>query len=181
MKRSVWIVGGVVVVLLLAGAAFVGTRMLSVQGRAATDGGGPVMMISTDGGGTTQSIEIQPSAELPDSSPDAAGIFTRREDSSIFVGTGEITMIVEDGQAAASAKGPEVEVVVTHDTEVYRDETMRQHTGGVSGKVEQVLAPGSVEEIVETSIVSAWGEERGGRVLAEVLVYTPPMVFEMPQ
>ena len=181
MKRSVWIVGGCVVVLLLAGAAFMGARMLRMQDQVRAEGNGPVMVISSDGGGAAQSIEIQRSAELPDSPPDAAGIFTRREDSSIFVGTGAITMIVEDGEAAASSDGPEVEVVVTHDTVVYRDKTMLQHTGGPpSGKVEQVLELGSVEEIGETSAISAWGEERGGRVLAEVLVYAPPMIFEMP-
>ncbi len=181
MKRSVWIVGGVVVVLLLAGAAFVGMRMLRMPDQEGA-WGGPVMVISSGDGDTARSVEIQPSAELPDSRPDAGGIFMRREDSSIFVGTGAITMIVEDGEAAASSEGPEVEVVVTHDTVVYRDETMLQHTGGLpSGKVEQVLEPGSVEEIGETSTVSAWGEERGGRVLADVLVYTAPMVFEMPQ
>ncbi|MCP4544019.1 MAG: hypothetical protein GY832_43455 [Chloroflexi bacterium] len=182
MKRSIWIAGSLVIVLLLAGAAFVGARMLRLQDQTATGSGGPVMMISSNGGDTAQSVEIQPSAELPDSHPDAAGLFMRREDSSIFVGTGAITMIVEDGQAATDHDGPEIEVVVTHDTTVYRDETMLQHTGGLpSGKIEQVVKPGSLEEISDNSIVSAWGEERGGRVLADVLVYAAPMVLEIPQ
>jgi hypothetical protein len=140
------------------------------------------MIVTNTDGGATQSFEIQPAAELPDSPPDAAGLFMRREDNSFFIGTGAITMIVENGEAAASTDGPEVEVVVTHDTTVYRDETMLQHTGGPpSGKVQQVLEIGSLEEISDNSVISAWGEERGGRVLADVLVYSAPMVVEIAQ
>jgi hypothetical protein len=181
MKRSVWIVGGVIVVLL-AGAAFVGARMLGLQNLLGGLGSGQRLMLSTDGGETMQSVALEPAAELPDASPDVAGLFARREDNSVFVGTGAVRMLVEDGQAAASSDGPEVEVVVTHETTVYRDVTLLQHTDGpLQGKVQQVLEVGSFEEIDENCIVTAWGEERGGRVLADVLVYSNPLVIQTQQ
>lgn len=178
MKR-IGIIGGVaVLVLLLAGAAFVGGRMLSGQDLiSGGGGGGPVMMLRSPDGGL-QSLEIQPAAELPPSSPDAAGLFLRREDNSVFVGTGEVRVLVVDGQVSAESSGPEMEVVVTHETTVYRDETALQHTSGsAENKVQQVLAPGSLEEIGENCIISAWGEERGGRLFADVFVYTAPIVI----
>ena len=179
MKRSIWIaIGVVVVVLLLAGAAFVGGRLLNRQGVLGR-GSGPMMMIRSGEGGALQSVELELSDELPSPAPEAAGLFLRREDNSIFVGTGQIMMMVENGEMDASHDGPEVEVVVTHDTTVYCDETMLQY-GEVSkdGKVQQVLKSGSIEEIDENSIISVWGEQRGDRLFAEVLVYTAPMVID---
>jgi hypothetical protein len=177
MKR-IGIIGGVaVLVLLLAGAAFVGGRMLSGQDLISGLGGGPVMMLRSPDGGL-QSVKIQPAAELPPSSPDVAGLFLRREDNSVFVGTGRVKILAVDDQVSAESSGPEMEVVVTHETTVYRDETSLQHTGGsVEGKVQQVLAPGSLEEIGKNCIISAWGEERGGRLFADVFVYTAPLVI----
>jgi hypothetical protein len=138
-----------------------------------------MMMIRSGEGGTTQSVELELSDELPSSAPEAAGLFLRREDNSIFVGTGQIMMMVENGEMDASHDGPEVEVVVTHDTTVYCDETMLQY-GEVSedGKVQQVLKPGSFEEIDENSMISVWGEQRGDRLFADVLVYTAPLVID---
>jgi hypothetical protein len=179
MKR-IGIIGGIVVlVLLLVGAAFVGGRMLSGQSLIDSGGGGPVMMFSSsDSNMNMVSVEMQPAAELPLASPDVAGLFRRREDNSIFVGTGEVTVIARDDQVSAESSGPEMEVVVTHETTVYRDETSLQHTGGsAESKVQQVLAPGSLEEIGENCVIVAWGEERGGRLFADVFVYTAPKII----
>ncbi len=179
MRRSIWIAGGVVlVVLLLVGAAFVGGRLLNRQEQT-SGGSGPRMMVRTGDGGTTSSFEIEPSDELPPSVPDAAGLFLRREDNSIFVGTGQIMMVVENGEMDAEHDGPEVEVVVTHDTTVYCDETTLQfREASEDGKIQQVLGPGSLEEIGANNAISVWGERRGDRLFAEVLVYTAPMVLD---
>ena len=180
MKRSIWIAGGVVlVVLLLAGAAFVGGRLLNRQEQA-SGGSGSRMMVRTDNGGTMSSFEIEPSDELPPSFPDAAGIFLRREDNSLIIGTGNVEMHAsDDGEVGSSHSGPEVEVVVTHDTTIYCDETTLQfREASEDGKIQQVLGPGSIEEIGANNAISVWGEQRGDRLFAEVLVYTAPMVLD---
>ena len=172
MKRSMLIVGGVVVVLLLAGAAFVGGRMLSAQNQRADDAGGDGRQMTTSGPFGSSSVDIVSADEEPAVTADAAGILVRREDNSVFVGTGDIRVRIEaDGETGTGHDGPVVEVVVTHDTVVYCDETRYVAEDAIDGKIQQVLGPGSLDEIGEHNIISAWGEERGDRLFADVLIY----------
>ncbi len=171
MKRSIFIAGGVVVlVLLLGGAAFVGGRLL---GSSDLTSDNQDVIVSDSGGemitGKGVVVETEFAAEMPDVPPDVSGLFARREDNSLFVGTGTLTFMI-DGDAKYD--GPVVEVVTTHDTLIYRDDTLQQ-LGGVapSGPVKQVLKPGSLDEIGQNDVISAWGEMRGDRLVAEVLVY----------
>jgi hypothetical protein len=72
--------------------------------------------------------------------------------------------------------GPTVEVVVTPQTKVYEDVTMRQFDGPPpeGQKIQQVLEPGSSDEIGQASLITVWGKKTGDRFIAEVLVYSPP-------
>jgi hypothetical protein len=63
-------------------------------------------------------------------------------------------------------------VVATHETLIYRDDTLQQlGDDPPPGPVQQLLKPGSLDELGATSTVLAWGEKRGDRLLATVLVY----------
>jgi hypothetical protein len=186
MKRTILIAGGVIfVVALLAGAAFVGARMLTAPDEmtAATGTGSRVMeIISDDGSGPVSlRIIIEPAPELPDRPSEASGVFLRRQDDSIFVGTGGIELDVEikDGSEpviSLSSDGPEVEVVVTRDTVIYSDET-DIHGGSApqeSGEktIQQVIKlADSLDKVGPNTELQVWGERRGDRVVAEVLVY----------
>ncbi len=170
MKRSIWTVIGVVSVLLLTGAAFVGGRMLNTQNQS-DDEGNVFGSVTTRGFGGARSFDILAADEIPPSSPDASGILIQREDNSLIVGTGDVEIHVDDGEIGSSHSGPEVEVVVTHDTAVYCDETDYTASAAKDGKIQQVLKPTSLEEIETNSTISAWGEKRGDRLFAEVLVY----------
>jgi hypothetical protein len=190
MKRSILIASGVVVlVLLLAGAAFMGAQMLSRPDEMAGDAeeGGSVRVmeiVADDGSGPVHlRIKIEPAPELPDRPAEVGGIFVRRQDNSIFVGTGDIELDVEvnggtgERSVNLSHSGPEVEVVVTRDTIIYWDET-EISTGDPSERksgeltIQQVIRPiDSLEEVGKNTELQVWGERRGDRVVAEVLVY----------
>lgn len=189
-KRILIIVGIVVLVALLAGAAFVGGRLLTGQGLPGQASPGGLSMVTSQGGGEQRiSIQTIPAKELPQTPADARGIFDHRKDNSIFVGTGNVKMMViknqQSGQVQTSSShsGPTVEVVVSPQTIVYKDVTMQQYNGGKppggSGtiKVQQVVEPGSLDEIGENSDITAWGKKTGDRIIADVLVYTPPPVM----
>jgi hypothetical protein len=64
-----------------------------------------------------------------------------------------------------------VEVVVPHDAAIYR-EIVEPRDPAAAGPVETSVRPASLEEIGVGGLVSAWGEKRGDRVVAGVLVYT---------
>jgi hypothetical protein len=187
MKGRILIAGGVVlIVALLAGAAFVGARMLTApdETTAATGASGRVMEIVTDDGSGPVSLRIiiEPAPELPDRPSEASGIFLRRQDDSIFVGTGGIELDVEvkDGSEpviSLSSDGPEVEVIVTRDTAIYSDET-DIHGDGLTSResgektIQQVIKlADSLDEVGPNTELQVWGERRGDRVVAEVLVY----------
>ncbi|MFZ5919331.1 MAG: hypothetical protein ACOYZ7_20575 [Chloroflexota bacterium] len=173
MKRTVLIAGSVVgLIVLLAGAAFVGARMLG--GQAQSDGGSESRYVISDASGS-KGFDLVAAAELPTTSPDVGGLFLRREDNSIIVGTGEVRLTIRDGQVNGFHSGPEVEIVITHDTLVYRDKTPMQSDAIVDGKLQQVVGPGSLEELETYSFISVWGEQRGDRLLARVLVYKIPL------
>jgi len=180
--RLLYIIGGAVLVLLLAGAAFVGGRLLNGQGLPGLSNG-PIVSIGP-GGQTSIRIkagDIQPAKELPQTPADVRGIFDHRQDNSIFVGTGNVQMSVTKDQSgkvqtSSSHSGPVVEVVVTTQTVIYYDTTMEQFKGPPpSGqKIQQVVEPGSLADIGQPSSITVWGKKTGDRYIADVLVYTSP-------
>ena len=131
-------------------------------------------------------VTTMPAPELPDAPSDVHGVFVSREDNSITVGTGAIELNVEIHQApggaiepnvSLTANGPEIEVVVTHDTVIYREETEdpggsgRDVKGGEYTVQQVVRQVDSLEELGKNTEVIAWGEQRGDRIVADILVY----------
>ncbi len=185
MIKRVLVIGGIIALLLvLAGAAFVGGQWLSGQGLPGLGSVGGLDALMNKGAGSSQHVQIQtiPAKELPQTPADADGIFDHRQDNSLFVGTGQAQIRVQPDrsgqvQASSSHTGPIVEVVVTPQTTIYRDVTMRQfndHPASGSIKLQQVLEPGSLDEIGQDTFVTAWGKKTGDRLIADVLVYTLP-------
>lgn len=191
-RKPLWILAGILVLFLVA-AAFTAGRLMNrgsgdpglVKGSGARFEirGGP------NGGDKSFSIELIRAKELPNLPPDANGIFVRREDNSIFVGTGNIGVKIikkEDGSAGqpdaeTSYDGPVVEVVIDKNTKVYKDVTNQDFSDAPSGsmKLQQKVAEGSIDEIGENSSLTVWGKKTGDRVIAEVLVYSEPMFINL--
>ncbi len=155
MKRSILITVGVAaLILLLGGAGFVGGRLMSGPDVNSDD---PMMRVSGSDDVRTDLgvlLDVGPAAELPDAPSDVSGPFLRREDNSLFVGTGSFSAVLVDGKWELRHDGPVVEVIATHDTLIYLDDTLLQ-LGGVapSGPVKQDLTPGSLAEIDNAPII----------------------------
>jgi hypothetical protein len=120
--------------------------------------------------------------ELPESPPDIVGVFSQRQDNSIFVDEtvgGFVLSPDDDGSVSVSnATGQISEIVVTAETVVRVDVTLENVDEALAeGVLHQKLEPGSVEEIGELSFVRAWGEMRGDRLIASLLVYNRPPVI----
>ena len=183
-KKILMISGLVVLVLLLAGAAFVGGRLLTGQGLSVlSSSGGPRLTLSQGGKNQTFQLDIQPSKDLPQQAADVRGLFDHRQNNSIFVGTGRVTMMVQKDQTgnvttSANHDGPTVEVVVTSQTVIYRDVTMDQFNGPPpSGqKIQQVIEAGTLDDIGANSQITVWGKKTGDRIIADVLVYSAPAI-----
>ncbi len=145
-----------------------------------------VELVTDDGSGPTSlKITTLPADELPDEPKEVSGVFVSREDNSIVVGTGSIELSVEVTQdqsgaiqrdVSMTANGPEVEVIIAHDTILYREETEDPAAGrnskGGEYTVQQVITPvDNLEELGKNTEVLVWGERRGDRVVADIVVY----------
>ncbi len=191
MKRT-WIIAGAVLflVVLLGGAAYVGGQLLSTRGKQEASGSGPQLRLSNNGGNQSYGIKLKTAPELESLGAPLykSSVFVRRSDNSIFVGTGMVKMMAtkgQDGNVSASTQydGPVVEVVVTHDTKIYRDVTLKQFTGQQPAgdmKLQQVIEAGTLDEIGENSMVQVWGTQNGDRATATVLVYSLPSIMKKP-
>jgi len=185
-KRTGWIVGGVIAsIVLLGGAAFVGGRLLN-QAAPPPEGKGGLVVSGGPDGAQRVSVQIEPSKDLPNTVPDVRGLFAERKDNSIFVTIGDKFMVQVDKNGTVKTQtdgnGDKLEVVVTSDAIIYKDVTQPPEPGAVpsDSKVQQQVAKGSLDEIGSNSFVSAWGERRGDRLIAKVLLYSQPMMFKRP-
>lgn len=173
-------------VLLLAAATFMAVRYF-VQPRNLSGNGPGGNIISVEGpGGVAQTfaLDIKPAEELPATQPDVLGMFVERKDNSIFVGTGEINMIVEaqpgeEPQMDSSFSGPKVEVVVSSDTVIYKD-TTELDPENPGAQVQQTVELSTIEDITEQSSITVWGRKAGDRVIADTIVFTSPFMIRAP-
>lgn len=162
MKKNIRMIAGIVaLVILLGSAAYIGARLLSGQGLTSgpgmfQGGGKDVVRIHPD--------DIQPAEELPQTPADYWGLFDHRQDNSIF-----ITEKVSNNSPA----GPMFEVVVTTQTILYEDVTKRQFDGPPpqGQKIQQVLEPGTLDEIVQECSIVVWGRRTDDRIIADVLLF----------
>ena len=197
-KTLLLIISALMLVAILTAAAFLAGRLMNrkpssqqPQILGGTVGDGPFTIaggLESSGvvvGEQTIGLDFQPAKELPTTPPVTAGLFTRRLDNSIFVGTGmSVSVMTADtgGDAQSpvtSYDGPEVEVVITKETLIYRDVT-KFDLENPSAAVQQELEPGSLEDLNSQNMVSVWGQKTGDRLVAEVILFTLPMLVQMP-
>jgi len=167
--------------LLLAGGAFMAGRLLGKVGRNPGSGDGLKVSIGTGNGNVTE-VDFVRAEELPEEPPDVAGAYERRQDNSIFVNETDGGFALgknDDGTlSVTNATGKISEVLVTTETDVYVDLSMETLDQAVAeGVLRQKVEPGTVEEIGELSFVRAWGEMRGDRLVASLLIYSRPPVL----
>ena len=113
-------------------------------------------------------LSLVPAKELPQNTPDVRGVVVRRQDKSLFVGTGRLTRMSDE--APTTYDGPVLEVVVTHDTQIFCDDTARSAPDLQADKIQQVVKPCSLDDIAPNIAIQVWGEKTGDRTVARILV-----------
>jgi hypothetical protein len=161
---------------LLTAATVVATRRLKHQGFEATE---QTVLLSNHGESAVAhgaQVDTILSDEMPEHVPDVAGVLVKREDNRIFVGTGNLSgSRLADGKWTTQHDGPVTEVVLSHETAVYQDDTLASLGGELpAGPVDQVLVTATLDDIVGGNTqVMAWGERRGDRLFATALIFIP--------
>ena len=187
--------GGVGLAAVLGGAAYVAGNLLNASQKDGA-GGGNDFMLNAGGPGGKQvkmyhSPKIKNAPEIPNTPPDVTGLYVRRQDNSVYVGTGEVQVMIQrdaTGKSQANAKhsGPDVEVVVNHDTKLYEDKTpITQQDMEADRELQQVVAPiTSLDDLLQnistTDSLNAWGQRIGDRLIAKIVLHRPPMLLGGP-
>jgi hypothetical protein len=189
-NRKLYIILAVVIVIVAA-SAFIGGRLLNGQV-------GSLGFLPFGNGGTVSlAINMTPAPELPTTRPDATGTFAERKDNTITIqaismemgkGGGVVVAIGSaedtDGPAANSSgdgDGPKVEVVVTKETKIYRDATDMGEpstSGNQTIIVQQVVEPGTLDDLKSQTMLMVWGRKNGDRIIADVISYSNPVIFK---
>ena len=196
-KRTPLVVGIILLVILSIGAAFVGGRLLKDRSKL--------------GSSDQFEVSFEQAEGIPQSEPETNGIVTTVDGDTLTIqefnmnsmmdvsGEGgvfveEIVVDVEEGEELPEnmpvfmgADGPEIEVVITHDTQIYKDVTfpgmIELNESGempeMPEKIEIKVELASADEIGTNSIVTVWGKRTGDRVVAEVILFQSGMSFEM--
>jgi len=165
MAKNRW---GWIVVLgvgLLAAAAFLGMRLLN-RGLAGAVGPGNVVTMG-NGDRVNTSINLERAAEAPVRQAELVGELVEKNDNRLTVQQ----YVGMDGPG--SSTGPKLEVVVTSETQVYRDATFDSVTGpgDLGDTIQQVLEPTPADEIETGAMLIVWGQKRGDRLIAEFIIH----------
>lgn len=185
MNKKVFLAVGLVVgVLVLAGAAYLGGRLLA-PGKSGMVAGPPMTM--QRGGGPARpagavQVRLEPAEEIPTRAPDLSGLATEIGNNSLMVSTieGPVKITSVDGKTSMDAEISDkpTEVVVTKETKIYQDTTQPDFSPGGAAEgeqtIQQTVEERSLSNIAPNTMVSVWGYKRGDRLVAEIIVFNQP-------
>jgi hypothetical protein len=148
-------------IVVLAAAAFVGLSLLNPNLAGLSGLRLPGAASSASNKKSSVTYDVVRATEMPATNPDLVGRLEQKQDNSL--------MVRPDSKGAAA---PLVEVVITGQTKLYRNATGDfLGTPPASGAtVQMVLAPYTLEQVAVGDSVIAWGGQRGGRLVADVVM-----------
>ncbi len=166
-KRTGLVVGVIVLIVILAGAAFVGGQLLRQDQQSKVLVARPPQKWVT------------PAAGLPAGQPDVQGDVQTIGDSSFLVCTlnpDRSLSVNPDGSVnETNGCGAQIEVVTGRGTIFYHDVTNQQYVSTPVPNQDLVLQekvePGSAQDIAVNTTLMAWGTRSGNRLQANTVVY----------
>ncbi len=187
MKR---ILGSTLLIAVLAGGILLAMQMWQPTEQAAADSprGGPIKILEfvrDEGNGpVTVKLTIEPSPDLPQEMPAAVGVLLGQEGDTIAIGTGNIELDVEveitDGEpqttVSLSHDGPEKQVVISPDAQIFEDVTdIDSLTQGATEDADitltQAIQPVEAFTVSGDVELQVWGQVQGDIIVADVVVY----------
>ncbi len=133
----------------------------------------------------TVEMTFERADELPDTTPNRAGLFVARAGDLLTVGEGAIEVeasveAINDAEPVttinASHSGDEVQLRVTDATTIYADITEHpdvtaEMLAAGSVTIPSSVVAGSLDELTDNTYIRAWGTFDDGVLVADVLVY----------
>jgi hypothetical protein len=151
-SRRLYVILGVSI-LLLGAATFVAGRWIN---RATS--------------GEDQVSHVTPAPEIPTTAPEISGLLVERKDNTVILQT--VSFDAGSGWALGDAdepmdttSGPEVEVVITGETTIYR--TNYEVSGS---SIQQVVRETTLDELNSQMMITVWARQEGDRIIADLIL-----------
>ena len=112
---------------------------------------------------------------LPTTSPEVTGPLIERRDNTLIIESKSLDTgsAVVPAAGTRSQGGPQVEVVITSETVIYRETTqLCEPLLGGNQSIQQTVETATLENLDSRSMVMVWGRKSGDRIIAEVLMYS---------
>ena len=157
-RRWPYILGAISLVVLLIGAAFVGGRLLARRHTVHYSGPGV--------------FRLSRPAELPKEPPETSGPVQKVEGKVITLeepvgGRG----VIYSGPEGTTKEGEwkQIEVVVTHDTKIYKAIPPSPEEMEKGGEFQQKVEEATLADVQVDEQIEVWGQRSGDRITAEVI------------
>ena len=119
---------------------------------------------------------IVPAPELPTTSPEVTGAFVERQDNTIIIETKSLetgSIVYVSPAGTKNQSGPQVEIIVTNETTIYRETTQpSQPLSAENQTIQQTVEQATLDDLDSQSMIMVWGRRSGDRMIAEVLMYS---------
>jgi len=142
-----------IAILLIGMAAFVAGKLLN---------SGPT--------GQDQVSHATSAPEIPTTTPEVSGLLVERKDNVLILQTvtfdpGSGWRLGDSNAPMDASSGPKVEVVVTGETIIYRED----FEFGQSS-IQQTVEETSLDNLDSQMLITVWGRNNGDRVIAEIVL-----------
>ncbi len=157
---------------LVAGVAYLAMRLLNPNPSAFGNLQLPGVNADPNAQKSDASVEVELAPEIPAVAPDLVGLLVEKKDNNLIVRP----------QSKGGGEAQMTEVVITGDTQIYRNATgdNLNEPPPPGAMIQMVVEPWTVNQIDSGDNIIVWGEQRGDRLNAKVVLIETVMVPPQP-
>lgn len=116
---------------------------------------------------------VTPAPEIPTTTPEVTGLLVERNDNVVILQTvsfdpGSGWHLGDSNAPMDANSGPKVEVVITGDTTIYRDNF--EFGQGENSSIQQTVEETTLDYLDSQKLITVWGRKNGDRVIADILL-----------
>jgi hypothetical protein len=117
-----------------------------------------------------QASHVIPAPEIPTTTPEISGLLVERKDNTVILqavsfDAGSGWALGDADEPMDTTSGPEVEVVITGETTIYRTNYEVSQSS-----IQQVVREATLDELNSQMMITVWGRKEGERIIADLLL-----------
>jgi hypothetical protein len=120
--------------------------------------------------GEERESHVTPAAEIPTTAPEVSGLLVERKDNTVILQTvsfdaGAGWALGDADEPMDTTSGPNVEVVITSETTVYRTSYEISESS-----TQQTVEETTLDVLNSEMMITVWGRKNGDRIIADIFL-----------